>query len=170
MKLRLSLLLPIIAALLITSCKKSSNPESKPEQEYPVQIAAGYEHTLLLRSDGKVWASGFNSYGQIGSGALSSTTNSKFVNIASDAVKISAGTHTTFIIKSDKTLWGCGNNIQGQLGLGAAREVLALTKLADNVKDATGNYEHTLILKTDNTLWGSGTSTKGMLGDAVILP
>ena len=31
-----------------------------------IDIAAGYNHTIILKSDGTVWTSGQNKYGQLG--------------------------------------------------------------------------------------------------------
>ena len=33
-----------------------------------IDVVAGYNHTLVLRKDGTVWASGYNYYGQLGNG------------------------------------------------------------------------------------------------------
>ena len=38
------------------------------------QIACGANHTVVLRNDGSVWSTGYNEFGQLGSG---NTTNQK---------------------------------------------------------------------------------------------
>jgi len=36
------------------------------QKVYAIDVAAGTQHTLVLKSDGTVWASGLNNYGQLG--------------------------------------------------------------------------------------------------------
>ncbi len=46
---------------------------------YAIDVASGNNHTVVLKSDGTVWASGYNGYGQLGNGT---TTNSnEFVQV-----------------------------------------------------------------------------------------
>ena len=39
-----------------------------------IDVAAGYNYTLILRKDGTVWSSGFNNKGQLGDGTTANTT------------------------------------------------------------------------------------------------
>ena len=49
---------------------------TKTEEEITdaIDVAAGYNYTLILRKDGTVWASGFNNKGQLGDGTTANTT------------------------------------------------------------------------------------------------
>ena len=44
-------------------------------------IAAGYYHSMALKTDGTVWATGYNGWGQLGDGTTSGKRN--FVNVLS---------------------------------------------------------------------------------------
>ena len=88
-----------------------------------VQISAGAIHTVFLKGDGTVWATGSNEYGRLGDG----TTVNKSVpvqvvdgsgNPLSGIVEISAGQYHTTYLKSDGTSWGTGSNQYGSLGDG----------------------------------------------------
>jgi len=80
-------------------------------------VAAGYRHTVAIKSDGTLWSWGDNGYGQLGDG----TTDGKKVPTqestkATDWKSVSAGEEFTVAIKQDGTLWAWGNNGHGQLG------------------------------------------------------
>jgi alpha-tubulin suppressor-like RCC1 family protein len=105
-----------------------------------VAISTGYEfwisdnHHVILKSDGTVWASGFNTYGQLGVGnntgpddcggspcamAPVQVKGPGGVGILNGIVAIDAGRDgNTFAVKSDGTVWAWGRNDYGQLGDG----------------------------------------------------
>ena len=56
-----------------------------------IAIAAGDEHTLVLKSDGTVWTAGSNQRGQLGSGTFSDSSNPVEVINVSGVVAIGAG-------------------------------------------------------------------------------
>ncbi|MDR0909242.1 MAG: fibronectin type III domain-containing protein [Spirochaetaceae bacterium] len=116
-----------------------------------VAISVGYQHSLLLKSDGSVWATGENSYGALGK--ASSTIWIKVVD--SDVISISAGNQRSFIIKKDGSLWATGRH---PLGNGSGHS--SFTKIIDHgVKDVSTSKEShkTIILKDDGSVWGIGT-------------
>jgi len=86
------------------------------------QVAAGMNHTLALKSDGTLWAWGYNVSGQLGDGTT--TQRNSPVHIGSDNkwVSISAGGYHTLALKSDGTLWAWGQNNNGQLGDGTSTQ------------------------------------------------
>jgi alpha-tubulin suppressor-like RCC1 family protein len=77
-------------------------------------VEVGTQHTMILRSDGTLWATGYNSSGQLGDG----TTQDKVlpVLVMSGVASVSAGREHTVILKTDGTVWATGNNNYGQLG------------------------------------------------------
>lgn len=74
-----------------------------------VAIAAGYDHSLALKSDGTLWATGYNSYGQLDTGDGDNRT--KFTQVASGIKSVSAGNTHTVVVKKDGTsaVWGTVN-------------------------------------------------------------
>lgn len=83
-----------------------------------VQIACGNNFTVILKSDGSVWAFGANSFGQLGNGTTESNYTPTQIAGLSNIVSIAAESSTTYAIKSDGTVWGCGYNYYGHLGDG----------------------------------------------------
>jgi hypothetical protein len=80
-------------------------------------ISAGDYHSLALKTDGTLWAWGYNHDGELGNG----TTNDEWspVQISSDTWKaVSAGSLHNMAVKNDGTLWGWGANQAGQIGDG----------------------------------------------------
>ena len=82
------------------------------------QIAAGGLHTVALKSDGTVWAWGYNGYGQLGDGTTTNRLTPVQVSSLSGVTAIAAGVYHTLALKSDGTVWAWGYNGDGRLGDG----------------------------------------------------
>ena len=79
-------------------------------------LAGGAAHTLILRSDGTVWAVGLNNTGQLGDGSTTSRGTPVQVSGLSDVVAIAAGAFHSMAITSTGGLYAWGGNSSGQLG------------------------------------------------------
>jgi alpha-tubulin suppressor-like RCC1 family protein len=126
-------------------------------------MSAGYYHSLILKSNSKLWACGNNDYGQLGDG--STTPRYTPVQVMSGVQSKSAGGYHSLILKSDGTLWACGNNDYGQLGDGSTTPRYTPVQVMSNVQQVSAGGSHSLILKIDGTLWVCGNNTYGQLGD-----
>jgi alpha-tubulin suppressor-like RCC1 family protein len=133
------------------------------------QIVCGGDSTYILKNDGSVWATGDNSYGQLGFG---STTQKMFfekvtTNINNDVIKIAAGKHHVMILKKDKTVFTCGRNNYGQLGIGSTTNANTFTRVTSNVNNvkqiACGPYQ-SYIIKNGGSLHGCGDNSSYQLG------
>lgn len=71
------------------------------------KISAGSEHSLALKSDGRLFAAGLNSNGQLGDGTT--TTSGIFKKVLTGVQDILAGENVSFALKTDGTLWAAGN-------------------------------------------------------------
>ncbi|AEC02809.1 fimbrillin family protein [Parasphaerochaeta coccoides] len=146
-------------------------------------VSTGPGHTMILKKDGTLWATGLNEYGQLGDGTMTtirtppvqvkaSTDDNDFMT---DVAAVSAGLYHTTILKKDGTLWATGYNNDGQLGVGAVATYT--TSIPVQVKGSGGvgfmtdvaavstKQNHTMILKKDGTLWATGYNYYGQLGD-----
>jgi alpha-tubulin suppressor-like RCC1 family protein len=129
-------------------------------------IAAGDRHSLFLKSDGSLWAMGYNSYGQLGDDTLN-TTNKPEQIVASNVIEIAAGYNHSLFLKSDGSAWAMGWNNYGQLGDGTFNTTNKPEQIEASgvIAIAAGGF-HNLFLKSDGSLWGMGyNSNYGQLGD-----
>jgi alpha-tubulin suppressor-like RCC1 family protein len=69
------------------------------------QVSMGCSHALYLHSDGTVWASGWNNFGQLGDGSSESTTTATQVLGLTDVVAVAAGCYHSLALESDGTVW-----------------------------------------------------------------
>jgi alpha-tubulin suppressor-like RCC1 family protein len=120
-------------------------------------VAAGGYHTVALKSNGTLWAWGWNYYGQLGDGTSNRTTITP-IQIGSDTnwSAIAAGDTHTIALKSDGTLWAWGWNYYGQLGDGSTginTAPIQESSGSTNWSAIAAGYDHTVALKSDGTLW-----------------
>jgi alpha-tubulin suppressor-like RCC1 family protein len=67
-------------------------------------VAAGQEHTVILKSDGTVWTVGTNSSGQLGDGTTTPRTEPVQVSGLTDVVAVAAGYYHSMAITSTGAL------------------------------------------------------------------
>ena len=141
-------------------------------------LAAGYLHSLALKSDGTVWAWGGDPFGQVGDGAPlevpglpplpdSGTTRPVQVLELSDMVAVTAGGYHSLALKSDGSVWAWGANWYGQLGDGTTNDQHApktVRGLGDARTIAGGGF-HSLAVNSDGSVWGWGRNDSGQLGN-----
>ncbi len=126
-------------------------------------VAAGAYHSLLIKSDGSLWACGYNGSGQLG---VSGTTGTDtFVAVMRDVKGIAAGSNHSLLVKTDGSLLTCGYNGNGQLGNGTTNSGSIPVKVMDNVQSIAAGADHSLILTGDNILLTCGANDSGQLGD-----
>lgn len=134
-----------------------------------VQVTAGAHHTLAIKTDGSLWAWGYNNYGQVGNGESSwDNCQASPVKIMDGVTQVAAGAYHTLAIKTDGSLWAWGDNDSGQLGNGESgwnKNQTSPVKIMEGVAQvATGAY-HTLAIKTDGCLWAWGNNNYGQVGN-----
>ena len=135
-------------------------------------IAAG-GHSLALKSDGTVWAWGWNDYGQLGDGTTTNRNTS--VQVAGEGgigyldgvIAIAVGDDHSLALKSDGTVWAWGHNNHGQLGDGTTTDRSAPVQVPGltDVTAITRGENQSFALKSDGTVWAWGANFTGQLGD-----
>ena len=132
-----------------------------------IALATGDYHSLALKSDGTVWAWGYNYYGQLGDGSTTSSTTPVQVSGLSGVIALAGGYSHSLALKSDGTVWAWGSNYSGQLGDGSTTSSttpVQVSNLDGVVALAAGSY-HSLALKSYDTVWAWGYNYYGQLGD-----
>lgn len=149
--------------------KNQKNRIGEACRKSPVQVmedvqavACGDFHTLILKTDGTLWACGNNASGELGAG---DTANRDIpVQVMTDVAAISAGQSSSAALKTDGTLWTWGDNEYGQLGTGDTRDRSEPVQVMENVAQITFGTMHMAAIKTDGTLWTWGFDRSNQLG------
>jgi len=147
---------------------KPYNPQQQIGTEKDWQdIAAGAHYTVALKTDGTLWAWGYNEFGQLGDGTTVNKNSPIQIGIANDWQAIATNNNHTIALKKDGSLWAWGSNNYGQLGDATIIQKNVPTQIgtATNWKTIAAGYEHTTAIKTDGTLWVWGSNNNGQLGD-----
>jgi alpha-tubulin suppressor-like RCC1 family protein len=134
-----------------------------------VAIAAGWDHSLALLSDGTIKSWGRDNYGQLGDDAnLVNQPTAVIVPGINNAVAIAAGLAYSLALLSDGTIKSWGYDIYGQLGDDAnlvnQPTPVNVSGISSVVAIAAGNY-HSLALLSDGTIRSWGYDGDGQLGD-----
>ena len=138
-------------------------------------IAYGYSHTLAMKTNGTLWCTGYNTYGQLGLGGSSldggtpaaqgSQISMVQVGTATNWAKINAGQRASLGTKTDGTLWGWGRNSFGELGVNDEIGRSSPTQIPGTDWDTPCMFAvNSFCTKTDGTLWGWGYGGAGTLG------
>jgi alpha-tubulin suppressor-like RCC1 family protein len=159
-------------------------PTQIPNTQGFISVSAGDNFTLALTSDGRVWAYGLNSYGQVfqtrtseydwptheiflqlglgyNENCYTPTHNESLPNI----LRIEAGHSHSLALDSDYTLWSFGRNRLGQLGTGSAySHSLFPMKVKESVRKFAVGHDHTLVIDSQAQLFGFGYNCAGQLG------
>ena len=123
-----------------------------------------------VKTDGTLWAWGYNNYGEQGNSDR--TQRSSPTQVGTDTTWLKMGAHYSdamAAIKTDGTLWLWGRNNYGSIGDNTAynQSKSSPTQIYGGGTDwknvASGNYT-SIATKTDGTLWIWGDNRKGALG------
>jgi len=179
----LKIILPLFILTLALTFFACNPNAGGPEYFKDVkEVSVGGSHTVAIKTDGTLWAWGYNDDGQLGDGT---TTDSNIPVKAGTAVQqvqadwkwkaVSACLHTV-AIKEDDTLWAWGNNSDGQLGddtSGSGTNKRSPVKVGTTDQQAQAGWKwkavsacwyHTVAIKEDGTLWAWGGNSNGQLG------
>jgi alpha-tubulin suppressor-like RCC1 family protein len=119
------------------------------------QVAAGYKHTLALKTDGTVWAWGENAYGEVGDGTEVPRKTPVSVVGLDNITAVAAGAYRSMALQGDGSAWTWGDH---------NTTPSRVTEISDGTAIAVG-FGHFVVLKRDGTVWTWGRNDYGQLGD-----
>ena len=127
--------------------------------------------TLAVKTDGSLWAWGYNYYGTLGQ-----NTN-RYPAFRSSPVQVGTDTDWrktdgsvsswggSFAIKADGTLWSFGTNQYGGLGHNNTQNYSSPNQVGTDTtwKTAFARDDYSYAIKTDGTIWAWGRGNEGYL-------
>jgi alpha-tubulin suppressor-like RCC1 family protein len=151
-------------------------PIALPNGAVATQLSAGNQHSLVLTTDGELYAWGSNRYGQLGNGStmpsLSPVAVTAIRGRASRWAQVSAGRYHTLAVTTDGRLYSWGSNEFGQLSGNASieRSSPQLVSLPTSARhqawaQVSAGAAHSFALTTDGQLYTWGLNLDGQLGD-----
>jgi alpha-tubulin suppressor-like RCC1 family protein len=134
-----------------------------------VEVAAGLQHGLALKSDGAVWAWGSNGVGSLGDGTTTTRLSPVLSQGLDSVTAVGAGSAHSLALRSDGSVWTWGWNAYGPLGTGGGTDAHApqASLMTDAVVVAlsAAGANHVAAARADGTVWTWGNNDRGQLGD-----
>ncbi len=148
-------------------------------------ITASDWSAFALKSDGTVWAWGYNGDGQLGDNSTSDSNfpvevlDSSGSSHLSGITSIAAGSSLTMALDSEETVWAWGSNVSGQVGNGqliygcpTPRSVLTPSHVVgpsgsgvlSGITAIAAGASDGLALDSNKVVWAWGDNTYGELG------
>lgn len=141
--------------------------EGLPEGVTGVSVAAGFYASLVIGSDGMVYAAGSGGSGQL-TGSSDRDTLTPMTGLPEGVKAVDAATSRlrSIVLGDDGVLYGTGSGAFGALpGVGSATTLTAMSPLPDGdeaVRVAVGNHNFAVIAR-DGSIYGSGYNGSGQL-------
>ena len=165
----------LFLTIAFTSCADPSAGTGVPTFLKDVKaVAVGGNHTLAIDSDDKLWAWGYNYYGQLGDGTTTDSSLPVFVGEDDEQKNmkwkaVSAGNNHSLAIDENDKLWAWGYNIRGQLGDGTITQQNIPVPIGSATwKAVSAGIAHTLAIDENGKLWAWGYNDYGQVGDGSI--
>ncbi|TGN10098.1 RCC1 domain-containing protein [Leptospira ilyithenensis] len=151
-------------------------PRVVPGISNAVMGSFGFNHAVVLKSDGSVVAFGQNNVGQLGNGATGLTSASysaspvDVIGLPSDVIQVIAGSQHSAALTATGDVYVWGRNQYGNLGDGVIGTSTAVTSTPKKVatlggiKHIANGRDHLLALKSDGNVYSWGLGASGQLG------
>ncbi|WP_158373750.1 Ig-like domain-containing protein [Cellulosimicrobium cellulans] len=131
-------------------------------------VWAGASSSFAVTSDGRLWAAGSGTAGQLGDGASADrATRVPVGGLPGGVTQVAGGQRHTLAVAGDGSLWSWGDGSSGQLGHGssAGRDVPGQVYLVDvPVVSVAAGAEFSLAVTEDGRTWAWGENDEAQLG------
>ena len=131
-----------------------------------VAVASGRDHAYALDVEGRVWAWGANTKGQLGDGTTTARRTPLRLGLTG-VVAIEAGHYHGIAVRSDGTVWTWGYGGLGQLGLGNTSDRSTPTQVPGltGVTQVAAGRDMSYAVRSDGSVRGWGSNALGEVGD-----
>ena len=137
-----------------------SSPTQIPGTTWKM-IDSGYRWSVAVKSDGTLWAWGYNDSATLGQNNTTNYSSPKQIGSGTDWDKCAAGYTAALATKTDGTMYGWGGAGSG-VGPGVKSSPIQIPGTTWALP--IGNSQSNFAVKTDGTLWAFGNNTTGALG------
>ena len=128
-------------------------------------MSLGYDHALLIMSDGTLYGIGNNTYCQLGD--IGSDRSAKWIKLAENVVSAAAGRRHTLYVTSDGSLYALGDNRWSKLSSSAPEMIKTPYKLASNARSVAAGEHSALYIDQNNVLYYMGTRAPSYISGGV---
>ncbi|MDR2081495.1 MAG: hypothetical protein LBP54_06365, partial [Campylobacteraceae bacterium] len=154
-------------SIILTGCGSDSGENYSGDKVKSKTIAAGSLYSLIL-NNGRVYAAGWNNYGQLGLGDDVSRGNfTEITDLKDKIIAAIAVSDHSLALSDEGRVYAAGHNNHGQLGLGDTNDRNVFTEIAD-LKDrniiAVDASDHSFALSNDGRVYAAGLNDYGELG------
>lgn len=143
---------------------------------FPLKVAAGGNHTLVLMSNGDVYATGSNGYGRTGlPESLKALESFNYVLTPENDCKFSSCSATweaSILVTTNNNIYTCGIGNKGELGQGVGsitsplpQRLLGFPPLGTAIVDLSSCVSHTVAVLSNGDAYAWGNGRKGQLGE-----
>lgn len=133
---------------------------------YSISVSAGWQQTLAVSVSNELYVWGDNTYGQLGTGDLSSRVNPSKVGSLQTWQSVSSHGVSSGGILSDGSLYVWGYNGNYNLGLGDLVNRSNPIKLgSSNWQEISMGLYHATAIRYDGSLWSWGYNANGEIGN-----
>ena len=132
------------------------------------KVAGGSAFTLVVKSDGTLWAFGANSDGQLGDNTINARKTPYQIAGLSNIASVAAGGGHVLALTTTGALYSWGDNSHGQVGNNSLTDQRTplLLSLSNVAAIAAGEF-HSVALTTSGAVYTWGENGFGELGNGV---
>lgn len=146
----------------------SSNPGNASDKPKGM-IVAGAGHCMALTSEGRLWAWGYNTYGELGDGTSTArNTPGPVQRVAGmgKLVHVAGFENWSMALDDSGVLWGWGRNWENQIDNSDCSQHFSPVRIAlpEPVSRMACGVNHGLAVDRRGNLWAWGENSNGQLG------
>ncbi len=137
--------------------------------EEKIKVIKTYgDQTYFITFDGKVYACGDNTYGELGVGSTEYKIRTPQKVLIEEKIKdIKSDYYQIYFITFDGTVYACGGNRDGQLGIGSTEYKIRTPQkvlIKEKIKDIKIGFCRTYFITFDSKVYACGYNKYGQLG------